>query len=254
MTMTERSVYIAIPTYSGSVDCTTCNSLIRARDEALAAGWKVTLEFRPLDSLLPRARNVMLTNFIKSNMTDLVFWDADISAAPGDFMRLLSHEVHFVAGATRFRSDPEGYPIQTFKAVTLDDIGPNGLIPVDGTPAGFMRVTRFAIDLMMAKFPDLYVDDAKLGQLVWLFDYDYRGHQYYSEDFEFCRLFREAGGTVWVDPDLRLFHTGSKTFFGCYRDWLARKGVSPERLADARARLKAKLAEIDPDAWTVAAE
>jgi hypothetical protein len=247
--MTDRSIFIAVPCYSGQIECTTANSLMRARDEVTVLGWPCTVEFRPLDSLLPRARNVMLTDFVKSGMTDLVFWDADISVPPGAFSQLLSHDVEFVAGAYRWRKDPEGYAIQSPAPLSLDDIRPSGLIEVHGTPAGFMRITRAAVDRMTAHFPDLYVDDRELGRLIWLFDQEYRDHQYYSEDFLFCRRFREAGGTVWVDPNLAIFHTGSKTFFGRYSDYLARKGVTPQRLDDARARLRARIAEIDPGAW-----
>ena len=100
-------VYIAIPSYSGEIGAPTVISLQRALKEAAALGVETTVDIRAHDSLLPRARNLLVQHFLDSAATDLVFWDSDVAPDPGGFARLLSHDVDCVAGCYRTRSDPE---------------------------------------------------------------------------------------------------------------------------------------------------
>ena len=237
----SRSVFVAVPTYSGEISAPAATSLMRARDEAIAAGWDCTVNFRALDSMLPRCRNVMLTDFLRSGATDFVFWDADIATAPGAFARLLAHAVDFVGGLYRCRSDPERYIFRKLPGALAEDPR-TGLVEVEGIGTGFMRVTRAAVERMIAAFPDLWVDDRAAGRLVWLFDFELRDHEYYSEDFVFCRRWRETGGKVWVDPDLPFHHIGAKTFSGRFADAWRRSlaaRTSAEDLAAAQAALDA---------------
>lgn len=252
-----KGCFIAIPAYTGQIDITAATSLMRARDEASAMGWPCVVESHALNCYLPLVRNILVAKFLASDMTDMLFWDTDIATAPGAFTRLMSHEVDVVAGAYRWRKDPEGYALQSQKPITLADIGPNELIALDGVPSGFLRITRAAIERMTAHFPELWCEDRHHGRIAWLFDCELGSdHLYYGEDFVFCRRWREAGGTVFVDPFLPIFHTGAKTFYGKYVDHLRRESAArmgQSELNAQRARLAEKMRMLDW-AWPVAAE
>jgi hypothetical protein len=80
-------------------------------------------------------------------------------------------------------------------------------------------------------------------------------HQYFTEDYVFCRRFRAIGGKVWVDPILELDHTGTKVFRGCLFDYLQRECIPkdaqvakapPSTLELSRAFLKATVAPPGP--------
>jgi hypothetical protein len=229
--MTTKSVFVAVPAY-GDIAPPTMISLFRARDEARQAGWQCEIHIRPGDSMIHRARNAQITAFLASDASDMVFWDADIAAAPGAFLRLISHPVDFVGGAYRFRSDPEDYPIRWRGALTADPATRLLTNPGLGLPAGFLRITRKAIERMTAFFPDLWVRERDGSRLTWLFDFLVVDHEAFSEDFIFCQRFREAGGTVWLDPSLLLHHSGSKTFTGAYTHFLGRQLAARTTKAD----------------------
>jgi hypothetical protein len=53
-----------------------------------------------------------------------------------------------------------------------------------------------------------------------MFEFQVRDHRLYSEDYNFCRRWREIGGTCWVDPDQTLHHIGTKVFSGNLMRWL----------------------------------
>ncbi|MFZ1109855.1 MAG: hypothetical protein WAN43_16090 [Rhodomicrobium sp.] len=237
--MPTKSIFIAVPAY-GDIAPPTMISLLRARDEARQAGWQCDIHIRPGDSMIHRARNAQLTEFLASDATDLLFWDADIAAAPGVFTRLMSHPVDFVGGAYRFRSGPEDYPIRWRGTLTADPATRLLTNPGLGLPAGFLRVTRAAIERMIAFFPDLWVRERDGSRLLWLFDFLMIDHEAFSEDFIFCQRWREAGGAVWLDPSLLLHHTGSRTVSGAYTHFLGRQlaaRTTKEELAEAQRTL-----------------
>jgi hypothetical protein len=74
-----------------------------------------------------------------------------------------------------------------------------------------MRITRSVGEKMIAAYPDLWYHDSTCspaGLKVYnLFDFELLNHQYFTEDYVFCRRFRAIGGKVWVDPILELDHT-----------------------------------------------
>jgi hypothetical protein len=246
-----RKIFIAVPAYSGEVTVPTMTSLLRARDEARGQGWECTIETRPGDSMVHRGRNVMLTDFLESDASDLVFWDADVAAAPGAFLRLVSHPVDFVGGVYPFRQDPEGYPLRAIGPL-IEDAATGLMTNAElGLPAGFLRVTRAGLERMVAAHPELWARERSGRRIVWLFDFALIDHEPFSEDFVFCRRWREAGGVVWLDPDLTLHHTGQKTFSGRYGDFYRRRlaaATTPQELEDAQGALDAFLSPLTPPA------
>ena len=71
---------------------------------------------------------------------------------------------------------------------------------------------------------------------------DPRTREYLSEDFGFCRLWRNLGGNIWLDVEAPLTHTGTHDFvgapalrYGSSEPWSTRR----PRTADAISALQA---------------
>jgi len=97
-----------------------------------------------------------------------------------------------------------------------------GLLEVAGVPAGFMRVTRAMLEKMIDAYPqtEFYVESMADTKVYGLFE-DWRdGNLKYGEDYSFCRRWREIGGQVWVNPEIKMGHVGFKTFQGHLGDYL----------------------------------
>lgn len=233
--MKKRKLYIAVPTYTGQIDALTTLSLIRAGKEAHEIGWDLDVVIRPGDSMLARCRNVMVTNFLNSDATDFMFWDADVACPSGTLTRLLSHDLDFVGGCYRSKVDPEKYIYRKLPGAPDEPNPATGLMQVEGIGTGFMRVSRSAIERMVAAYPDLYVDDHQAGRVVWLFDFVMKDHVYYGEDFTFCLRWGDIGGRIWIDTELALHHSGAKTFSGRFGDFLRRRAADRATKADLDA-------------------
>jgi hypothetical protein len=94
-----------------------------------------------------------------------------------------------------------------------------------------MCIKRDVFRQMMEKYPKLnYVPDGPpnpQAHLHWLFFdcmVDPDSGLYLSEDYPFCRRWRDIGGKIWVDLHCKLLHLGQHNFRG------DRKPAAPESL------------------------
>ncbi|WP_449410105.1 hypothetical protein [Methylobacterium komagatae] len=111
-------------------------------------------------------------------------------------------------------------------------IDEDGFIEVAEATTGFMAIKREVFIRMMKHYPELnYVPDGRqqdpLAHLYWLFfdcmlDPDSR--RYLSEDYAFCRRWRDMGGKVYADLESRLDHLGQHTYVGDFGASLRAQG------------------------------
>jgi len=108
----------------------------------------------------------------------------------------------------------------------------DGFVEVAEAPTGFMCVKRHVFYDMMERYPHLrYTPDGPpnnpQAHLHWRF-YDCMidpdSDRYLSEDFAFCRLWRDMGGKVWVDLECKLMHLGQHNYPGDLAESLRRQG------------------------------
>ncbi len=230
-----RSVHIVPMCYSGQIHVPAMMTLFESFVSLTAAGLKVSMEPSTGDSLITRARNAVVTQFLERGDDELVMVDDDVSSEPGAMLRLLEHPVDMVAALYPGRGDPEQYPLRIDASKPFIASDPQTkLIEVDAVPTGFFRVSRSCLLRMTDAFRNReYHDDKLPGKMsVDLFGNGLENGRYWGEDFAFCRRWRSIGGKVWADPELHMRHTGLKTFTGRFGDYMRnRPGYAAEREA-----------------------
>ena len=197
------------------------HSLLFAKEEASSMGWELKAEnihSRISDADIGLARNAFLGWFLDSDCTDLLFVDADVSWGQGVFTHLFSHGVDFVAGAYRAkRDDKEIYPVlwPEQRSMCQDELSGKPLLEVSGIGFGFARLSRAGVEkinkLAPRHFNDPLIENIRCP---WLFEFAFDGEQRKSEDYIFCKRWREAGMKIWLDPSICVDHTGKKTYQG----------------------------------------
>lgn len=226
----KRKILIAIPCHSGAPSYETFVSCANASREALAQGWETVMMLRATDSMLVRARDVLVSSFWYSDCTDMLCVDSDIAWDPGVFTKIMSHEadkdgnpVELVGGAYTGRGDPPNYILRTLERA-IEVQYPSGLAQIAGIGTGFLRLTRSAVARMIAANPDAWYTDHTAPDLrihhFFDFVFDPEKHLLFSEDYVFCDRFRALGGRVFVDVDLTLHHAGKKTWSGNFGAFL----------------------------------
>lgn len=242
-------VFVATPAYDGRVTIEYAGSLLQAFNLLCAHGIQPHWETLAGCCYLPVARNKLVREFLKSDCTDLLFIDADVGFEPIAPMQLLSWDKDIVGGAVPYRADPLAYPAHPVCVDNRMVTDENGLVETSMLATAFMRIRRRVFEKMIA-FAD---EQAKLGKFQGLtvverlangnetdrylniFDCQQVGDRWWGEDARFCQLWRDMGGTVWIDPNLQFTHTGSKTWTGTYAEYLRRYGVGGENEFDIRA-------------------
>lgn len=223
------TVMLGLPCHSGQLPAEVCISLYHEMLMAMHQGYAVYPVFYPRCSLIQLARNHLFSEFYSSHYDDLVFWDVDQTCAPGDLLRLLSHDADIVGGVARIKKDPEEYRLDW-----LDDDGrimkENGLVEVAGMGACFLRVSKKAAVKIIADNPKLRYRDSTISGYAWdVFACKVEGERYWGEDMAFCHLARKAGFKIHLDPTLHFTHIGLHGWSGNIENYLKRETLPKER-------------------------
>lgn len=258
----KRKIFLGTPMYGGICEGTYTKSVADLSAICTRYGIDMRLFFLFNESLITRARNYTVDEFLRSDMTHLMFIDADIQFDANDVLTLAA-----IADPDSNKDIVCGpYPKKTIswekikKAVDkgFADENPNVLEnfvgdhvfnPVEGVseikinePAevseggtGFMIIQRRVFEKFAEAYPQqLYTPDHVrtkhfdgTRQIMAYFDtvIDEKSNRYLSEDYMFCRWARDIGIKVWMCPWMKLSHAGKYNFTGNL-EALAQVGVS----------------------------
>jgi hypothetical protein len=207
-----QHLLIGTPTLDGSVHVAYLQSLLGTQKLLMEKGWQFSMRFIVQESLVMRARNLLVADFMDSNASDLIMIDADIGWQAPDILKLLRHDVPVVAGVYQRKSETRLDFTVKFPPGNVQRDPQTLLMKAERVGTGFLRLRRDALKTMIAKYPELEYRDPSGRILHCLFDTSLTNGRFSGEDFTFCDRWRGTGGDVWVDPDIRLSHIGSKTF------------------------------------------
>jgi hypothetical protein len=195
------------------------------------------------------SRNCLLTRWLdKTSATHLLFLDADMGFDPQLVLDMVAFDKPLVGVVAPKRQVDlerygrliaEGRPAREALARAHDFIlrrsghrtpERNGFIEVDGCGAGVLLIQRACIERMLEKMPELSDTRAKkntplakdLDRLVRAFDPLTVDGARLSEDFSFCRRWKECGGEVWANIAHEITHVGLHRYRGRYRDVIPR--------------------------------
>lgn len=203
---------MGIPSIDGKVCVQTVDSLLAEQFLAHEQGVHLLVQWRLGVSLIGVARNQLAADFLAVENADcMVFVDADIAWSPGDLVRLAKQPQDVIGATYRAKREVEDWHVFG----TPERVG--DLYRVDGLPGGFLKISRTAFQSIDA---NVYQDRA--GRM-WrdYFPTGFHDGRFYGEDYGFCRLWRKAGGMVWLDPSIKLRHMdGSRAYTGDPAEWL----------------------------------
>lgn len=215
-------LFVAIPAYDGKVGVETVRALLNEQGAAGLLGVTLQVGFLPGTSLITMARNQLCADFRASDCDRMVFIDADVSWEPGALLKLAAHPVDVVGGAYRYKRAAEDYPVRWIAGELWAD-PETGLLEVAAVPGGFLAISRAALDKLEAQHPNrAYTHEGRAFH--GFFHAPIGDGCIWGEDTAFCNDWREAGGKVWLDPELTLTHSGGvNNYQGHIGDWLRRR-------------------------------
>lgn len=178
----------------------------KAIQPVIDAGWDEAIVFEIGCPYISNARATMLRKALSANADVIVFLDYDLSFNEGALLRLIQTPDHVVSGAYRFKCDEEKYMGRLIedergRPIVRED----GCVKAEWIPAGFLKITKEAVDHFMAAYPEL-VYGPYYSPSVDIFNHGAKDRLWWGEDYAFSRRWAECGGDIWVIPDLDITH------------------------------------------------
>ncbi len=249
----KLKLFIATPMYGGLCYGSFMKSALDL--SRVCAQYNISIQFSMLfnESLITRARNYMVDEFLRSDADRLIFIDSDVEFNPLDVLALVALDKPIVGGP---------YPKKCIAWENVYDAARFGLVPNDQRG----RLADFAGDIVMNVVPgtekiqlnqpaevleigtgfmcvkrEVFTDFAEQYGTQYAYNPDHNraaafdgtrkiyqyfqaeivptkgmnGHErYLSEDYWFCQKARDIGHSVWICPWMNLKHHGAYIYTG----------------------------------------
>jgi hypothetical protein len=218
-----RKVMIGLPSYDYKVSSKLAISLASFCVQATQHGVDVQICNISGCSVVSRVRNLIASDFLSSECTDLMFIDSDINFNAEDIFRLMAWNTDpkkgIVAGIPVARKKGQVY----FSTLDTDEddsilMDKMGLVRAKRVATAFMMIRREVFESLKEAHPEwVYHDEKKVGdEMIAFFDFALKDGNYIGEDYLFCDRAREQGFEVWIDPTIKLGHMGTIEFEGSF--------------------------------------
>lgn len=226
-------IFVAVPTYDGKLDVSVASCLMSEQTIAKMNGDVFQVKFLPGCSHPAMGRNQLVQDFLESDFDKIFFLDSDITWEPGMLTALCHFPKEFVGGVYRYKEEKEHYPVGWLpdpekKGLWSDELG---LIEVMTLPGGFCAISREAFGrIQRARPAKIYEHFGKYAYCHYEMPFDVG--RLWGEDGRFCKDFREAGGKIYLKPDITLTHWDFKPtpFVGNLGKFLrANQNPAPEK-------------------------
>ena len=240
----KPKIFVATPMYGGMCAGFYTQSIIQLLTTCQANGVDVEYSFMFNESLITRARNSLTHTFMQTDCSHLMFIDADIKFRAEDVIHMIRAERDILCGiypkkeinwySVKAAMD-RGVPFDQLKShtgsfvVNLVNYAGEVTVPVNvpveifngGT--GFMLIKREVFDKLGESVPSYSNDVVDLGGKMkqsepikefFTTSIEPGTNRLLSEDYHFCRIWRETGGQVHAAPWCQLSHIGTYAFEG----------------------------------------
>lgn len=157
------------------------------------------------ESAVHRARNQLAKSFLETDATHLMFIDSDMGFSADDVGKLYQLDSDIAVGVYRMKKENSEYAAWVDGKLVSDL--PEGPVEVDYAGTGFMLIKRGvfeSIDVPEEKTPE--------GMRKRFFSFEMDGDVELPEDYNFCKMARERGFKVMMDPSVKLTHYGIKGY------------------------------------------
>jgi len=194
-----------------------------------AAGWEHGYAQIVSCPYISAARANMLRSALDAKADVIVFLDYDVSWRPGDLLKLIETEGDVVAGTYRCKTElgdtPEFYmgTWETHPNFVPKCRQSDGAISAKLIPAGFLKITKEAVDQFMVAYPELCYGPM-YHMSVDLFNHGVFERIWWGEDYSFARRWKDKCGDIWLVPDLSIdHHAKDKVYEGNLHQFLLRQ-------------------------------
>ena len=259
----KRKLFIATPMYGGACAGMFARSIADLSAMCAQHGIPLQMYFLFNESLITRARNYCVDEFMRSEAEHLMFIDSDIGFNPNDVIAMMAlqaqeEEKYNIIGGPYPKKCISWEKIKMAVDKGIADEDPNVLEkfvgdyvfnPKSGQQSiqigepcevleigtGFMMVAKSAMQKFIDSYPQYMYrpdhvrteafDGSREIMMAFQAEIDPKSKRYLSEDYWFCQKAQDIGLSTWFCPWMKMQHVGTYIFGGSLAD-LASIGAS----------------------------
>lgn len=232
-----KAVFIATPMYGGACFAPYVRGLLDATSALHNHGYSVIFRAIGNESLISRARNELVRQFLLTDAEYMLFVDADIGFDGEDVLKLIKSDKELICGLypkkfidwkrlnvlakqgyTELQNYAASYVVNCLDPNTYNSVIDNPIVEIKHGGTGFMLIKR-SVFIELAPFVKAYrvstfTDDFPYVKEFFSTKIEDGTDYFMSEDYYFCDLWRQHGGKVYADLSIKLTHIGTHLFAG----------------------------------------
>ncbi len=233
-----KHLVVGTPMYGGQCQAAFAQSVSRMQRAGEAAGIRVSTIYIGNESLIQRARNAIVWQFLNEpSTTHLLFCDADQRFRAHDVIKMIEADKPVIVGPVPMKTidweavrqaalagAPAGALPWHAGRFNIDGVldpieDPMKPVRINRGGAGFMLIKREALEAI-SHYPGLgtYIADVpgvpEGSRIHNFFPTPVTGERLMSEDYGFCNIAKAAGEGVWLAPWVEISHFGTYEFTG----------------------------------------
>jgi hypothetical protein len=223
------SIFVATPMHAGTCTDKFSLSCISLQKQALLKNIEIDFVFLSGNAMITSARNSLVSLFLQSNYTHMLFIDSDISFDAHQVLNMaladkdvigavyptkeIDWDKVYNAVSNGFKSNQLPLLASTYMFNPLFDesitLGSEKMVEVKHLGTGMLCIKREVFESMK----DItYSYKTKEGFIEYEFFATNLREGITTEDFYFCESWRKTGGKIFLAPWVILRHTGNYTF------------------------------------------
>jgi len=244
----DKKIFVGTPMYGGL--CTGYFAQSTMMLQAICAQNNIGfyMSFLMNESLITRARNAIVANFLKSDATHLLFIDADIRYRPHDIIGMIHADKDIICGIypkkeinweaveravkanvprDEWKFHTGAWVINLANYVGQVQVPVNEPLEIWNGGTGMMLIRREVFEKMKDSVPYYLNDVTDLSGAIaerekihefFATSIEPETQRLLSEDYHFCRNWRLLDGKIYAAPWVELGHIGTYTFEGRLSD------------------------------------
>lgn len=205
-----KKVFIGTVSSSATVSVYYLTSIFKSQKLLKENGIDCYLDLIIDEPLIQLARNKLLSLFIESDCDELVFIDSDQAWDAEDLLKLINIDKDFV-GAPVILKSSNSYN------VSFENLSNEDLIKVDSVGTGFLKISK-KVAKSVSDISEEYKDGDSSNRMA--FEVKVVDGNIISEDFMFCKKWKDLGGEIFIDPSIDPYHIGNASFRGDFKQYI----------------------------------
>jgi hypothetical protein len=209
ITKQPKRVLIGTPALDGRVDAWFCFALHEATKKGIAANIDFSISLLSYESILPMARNEILTTAIQGNFDGLFFIDSDVYVDADNLISVIKSNKDVACIPTVKKADQEQYDIY-FNEMPLAA----EWVKADRVSTSCLYLSQKALKALSDNSTQTFFRGKQLKNIC---QYDFVGEAFMGEDIYLCEKLKALGFEIWVNTTTTCMHIGPKVYKGNFR-------------------------------------